>query len=321
MSEKTGSRVVPTGIDVVMVTFNSAGCLPAVARELDGFLRDYEYRVVVVDNASSDESVSLVRSYGPRWEVIENSSNRGFAAAVNQAMHLVDKSIVLLLNPDVTGISGQVGAVVDVFARRREVVAVAGAMMDSEGRIARSCHTFPTVFTWWDDELSLSERFRNWDWPRRHNMLDWDMQTPRDVEDACGGFLFLRTSALRQLGALDEQFFLYWEETDWLLRAARLGYRTHFTPAVAAIHEGQRSSGCERRRMSEHRVRSGYLYMRKHHGRAAELLARSGFLCIEAAKIVKHSLEPVRISRLQRLREDARQILLHLGALRVDPPR
>lgn len=301
------------GIDIVVVTFNSEACIEANLLSINDFFGTGGYRLLVIDNASTDSTLTKLRDSGIPYELVTNERNLGFAAAVNRGLQIVDSEVVLLLNPDVSRLDGDKEAVRRIFAADTRVASVAGSLRLEDGQHERSCHTFPTLLTWWSEALGFESRLPWWGWARKHNLLDWDMESERVVDDACGGFLFLRTEAVRDVGPLDERFFLYWEETDWLLRANQRGWRTVYTPGVSATHGLRRSSSVAPDLMRDYLLRNGYRYMRKRLGITGELVARAGFLIIDSVKLVKHLGYWGDPRRHQKLNTDMRRIRAHLG--------
>lgn len=298
--------------DIVIVTYNSAARIPACLTALRRLLPLERGRVIAVDNASSDGSAEAVESLEPSAAVVRNDVNAGFAKAVNQALRLGTAELILLLNPDVLDVRGDLAEVERLFAEDR-VAAVATLMIDECGELRRSCHLEPSPFTLLSENLALHERFPSWRAARAYRMLGWDMRSARDVEDACGGFLVLSRRAVEEVGLLDERFFLYCEETDWMRRARRLGWRVVFTPALEAVHAGGKSSEMPEEAMSAHLLRSQYRYLRKHFGILAETSTRVTFAALDLLR-ASVLLVPGRTERRRAsAREAARRLRLHLG--------
>ena len=139
------------------------------------------------------------------------------------------------------------------------------------------------------EDLSLPLRFPHLERPRRYRMRDWDYGAPRLVDAATGAFLLLRRAALDDVGPFDERFFVYCEEVDWQVRAARRGWRTQFLPALEAYHETTGSSPGVRSRSSLLLLESQHRYSEKHFGRPVSLALRATLIGIDAARVVRHS--------------------------------
>jgi len=274
--------------DILIVNFRSAqliGRTVAVAREFAG----EEARLIVVDNSPGDGSSEIVRSASPGATVITNPVNRGFAAAVNQAFAVAEADVIFLLNPDVQRISGSYAEVADAF-RDRRVAAVAARLINADGTEQPNCFRAPRPFDLLAENMALAERFPNWRRPRRFRMQEWDGRNPRRIDWAAGACLFLRRAAFADVGPFDERFFVYYEETDWLIRAKRRGWRTLFLPTVEATHASEGSSPGARTQPSLLLLESQHRYARKHYGPVAATILRATLLGIDTARLVRHGL-------------------------------
>jgi N-acetylglucosaminyl-diphospho-decaprenol L-rhamnosyltransferase len=295
-------------LDVVIVNYHSRpliGRAMAVAHELGGDA----IRLILVDNSPGDGSAEIVRSAEPGAVVITNRENRGYAAAVNQALAVASADTVLLLNPDVQRISGSYRDVVDAFGDPR-VAAVVPRLVDTDGAVQPSCFRAPRPFDLLSEDLALAERLPSWRRPRRYRMLDWSYDDVRRVDAATGACLFLRRAALTDVGPFDERFFVYYEETDWMVRAKRRGWKTVFLPSLEAVHVSAGSSPGVAAGPSLLLLESQHQYARKHFGLPWSLSLRAALLGIDTARLVRHSLA----RRAPQTRAARTRIRVHLKA-------
>jgi GT2 family glycosyltransferase len=275
-------------LDVVVVNFRSApliGTTIAIAREFAGAAA----HLIVVDNSPGDGAADVVRRAEPDATLIANPVNRGYAAAVNQGLAVSHADLALLLNPDVQAISGSYADVVAAF-REGRVGAVVPRLLNADGTMQPSCICAPRPFDMISEDVALSERFPRWQRPRRYRMLDWDQHDERRVDAATGACLFLSRPALSDVGAFDERFFVYYEETDWLIRAKRRGWETVFLPAIEAVHASAASSPGVRSRPSLLLLESQHRYARKHFGPFTTALLRTTLVGIDTARLARHAL-------------------------------
>lgn len=303
-------------IDIVVVTFNSSDCLPACLDALEPLL-DSGAQLVVVDNGSQDASVDLVERRYPFATVIRNTANLGFAAAVNMGIQAGTSEVVLLVNPDVEAITGDPAAALCHFRSDQTVAAVAGAITLPSGHIVRSCHLQPTAWFVLLETLAVRKRFPAWGPGQRFRMLDWDMRSERDVEDASGGFLFLSRRALAEVGLFDERFFLYYEESDWLARARGRSFRVVFTPVISAVHESGHSSDEPSESLSNLLLESSYIFVAKHEGWVKCVALRSALAAFDSARWVRYALRSPGLHASARRREAGRRLGIHLGIRRA----
>jgi GT2 family glycosyltransferase len=197
---------------------------------------------VVVDNASSDDTVERVRARtGVR--LIANRDNRGFAAAANQGVREVGEAeFLLLLNPDAC-LATPLNDLIE--ASRRHGLA-AGKLVGADGRAQRgfTLRRFPTPAALVFELLGLNRIWPRNPVNRRYRYLDRDLNQPGPVEQPAGAFLMVRRDVWERLGGLDEQFYPVWfEDVDFCRRAADARYRIEYVPSVTARHAGGHSIG------------------------------------------------------------------------------
>jgi len=273
-------------LDVVTVNFHSAALLPTTVDLVRRFAGSAA-RLFVVDNSPGDGAADTVRELDPDATVIGNTRNRGYAAAVNQALATGDGELVLLLNPDVESVSGTFADVVAAFGDAT-VGAAVPRLVDPDGSPRPAYIREPTPFDLISEDLALADRFPNWQRPQRYR-ADAAGTAPRQVDAATGACLFIRRAALDDVGPFDERFFVYYEETDWLIRAKRRGWRTLVLPTVEAVHRSTASSPDVAPRHDLLLLESQHRYARKHFGAVRALAIRLVLMAVDAARIVRHS--------------------------------
>lgn len=269
-------------VDVIIVSFRS-GALIGVAVDLVQALVP-DATVFVVNNDPDDRLAEhAARERGVN--LIVNGANRGFAAAVNQALAAGDGDLVLLLNPDVAEIRGDWTTLERIFADEARVGAVGVRIVDPSSDLQHTCRREPRVFDFLSETLGLPQRFARWSQPKRFRMLDWSYSDERAVDAACGAFLVLRREALEDVGLLDERFFVYTEELDLLVRAKRRGWQTYFTPAVTVVHRAGGSTGSSGSYLSLLLLDSWYEYARKHFGWGKTAALRATLLGFDLVRL------------------------------------
>ena len=200
---------------VVIVTFNSVDCMDRCLSSLESAAGGEPVDVVVVDNASTDNSLDVVRRASPEAHLIENRTNAGYAAANNSGVRwLMERprppDYVLILNPDLELSPGTVLRLAQVMEEYSTVGGVSPVSVE-EGLFPPPAP--PRVRSLWGRTLSAG--FGG------HSRL---LETDRLM----GGCMLVRLEAFRKAGLMDEDYFLYWEETDWCVRARRAGFRFLF---------------------------------------------------------------------------------------------
>ncbi len=224
-----------TRTGVVVVTYNSGD---VIERCLDS-CRDLP--VVVVDNASADDTCVLV-GRRPSVKLIRNSTNCGFASAVNQGVAALDSELILLLNPDVelkTGIKA-----LEHACAENGVGLAGGKLVDQAGQaqIGFTVRRFPTALTLIFEILGINRVFPPNPLNRRYRCLDMDLSRPSEIDQPPGALLMFRRDVWQRLAGFDTQFQPLWfEDVDFCRRARNLGLRIQYVPAVIGSHSGGHS--------------------------------------------------------------------------------
>lgn len=226
------------GIAIVIVTHNSEDViLPC----LDACL-PYGSEVIVVDNASSDDTLGKVRQR-PAVHLIANTENRGFAAGVNQGIARTRQPLVLLLNPDAV-LTSSLGALA-LACSRPETGAAGGRLTGADGEFQRgfSFRRFPRPLTLIFEVLGINRILQSNPVNRRYRCLDYNGDQAADVEQPAGAFLMTRRDAWERLAGLDERFRPVWfEDVDYCKRMNELGLRIRYEPGATATHIGGHSA-------------------------------------------------------------------------------
>jgi len=204
----------------------------------------------------------IVHDYGGRY--LAPGRNVGFAAGVNLALTECKGHDVLLLNPDVRVSPDLTRALATVLHEDPRIAAVAPRVTYPDGAPQRVIWPVPSPREAWIDALKLRRAFP----PRRVFLI--------------GAVLLLRAEALTDVGRFDERFFLYAEESDWQLRALRLGWRLKVAEEVVAVHAGSGSSEVEDMR-ERHARKSAELFARKWYG-------HRGWASMQAASLLGTTL-------------------------------
>lgn len=196
---------------------------------------ELSYEVFVVDNASKDGTVAMVEKEFPSVHVIANDFNAGFAKANNQAIRLSRGRYVLLLNPDMRLFPGTLEDMVKYMDEPRNArVGVAGCwLVDEQGNTVPQVRRFPQFL----DQLAIMLKVPHL-FPRvldSYMMKDFDYSKEARVDSIRGSFFMIRRAVLNKIDALDEGFFIWFEEVDFCKRTIAAGYEVAYTPAVKAV--------------------------------------------------------------------------------------
>jgi N-acetylglucosaminyl-diphospho-decaprenol L-rhamnosyltransferase len=225
-----------TALSIVVVTWNSAGELPALLESIAGHLPAAE--LVVVDNGSTDDTLQLAREWPGKTRVIELSSSTGFGAAANRGVQAATSDAVALLNPDARLVDDSLSAVAELALAERALVGP--AFLNEDG--SRQPSASPPPAGW---EVGLEAVAPAALLPRQLRLRcePWRSDERRDVGWLTGACLAAPRDLLLELGPFDETLDLFAEDMDLGLRARALGVRSIFAPDCGRIvHLGSRSA-------------------------------------------------------------------------------
>jgi len=234
-------------LGIVIVNYNTREDLGRCLDSIADSPGRHPYRVIVVDNGSSDGSVDMVREAYPWVELIPSAYNGGYAYANNIGLRALgfgctDDSIVypayaLLLNPDTILPPDTLDTMVDFMDQHPDIGVIGPRLVRRDGSLDRACRrSFPTPEVSLYHLLGLPRLFPDSERFGRYNMTYLDEMVETDVDAVVGAFMMMRGTALHQAGLLDEKFFMYGEDLDLCYRIKANGWRVHYYPAVTVLH-------------------------------------------------------------------------------------
>jgi len=262
-------------VSVVIPSFNTREVLLRALASFQQTVDGFPSEVIVVDNGSGDGSADAVAEKFPGVKLIRNAGNRGFARAVNQGLRAARGSYYLLLNSDTEMAGPFLGTLVRYLEAHPDVAVAAPRLLNSDGSDQGTARTFPTWSAYLFGRRSPLTRL----WPQNpfssRYLVGRHRQDPGsfDVDIVSAACMLVRAEAVRQIGLLDEGFFMYWEDEDWCRRFRRAGWRVCCVPSVSVVHHEGASSRLLRRRLIVEMHRGAYRYFQKHHARGRWWLA------------------------------------------------
>jgi N-acetylglucosaminyl-diphospho-decaprenol L-rhamnosyltransferase len=266
-------------LSVLIVTHGNPGLTRACLESVFAETRVCAFEVIVVDNASGDETPEMIAREFPAVRLIRSEHNVGFARANNQAARLATGEYLVLLNPDTIVLDRALERLLD-FARRQPAPGLyGGRTLRPDGRLdPRSCWGAQTPWSAFCFATGLSTAFR------RHRLFDpeslgrWNRDSVRAVGIVTGCLLLTARSTWEALGGFDERFFMYGEDSDLSLRARRDGYLVRISPAATIVHVVGASSATSAAKMSMV-MKSRATIMRKHWRPLSRLFGLACLLC------------------------------------------
>jgi GT2 family glycosyltransferase len=200
--------------------------LPSLARQVPS-----DFRIVVVDDASSDDTVEWLTENWPQIEVIVHERNRGVTAALNACLGAAESEFVALLNNDVELEPDCLARLVEALTEHPEAAASCAKLIDYRDR--ELLDGAGDIWTWGGEAHRRGQG--------RRDTGQYDR--PERIFSACGAAVVYRRSALEEVGVFDERFFANCEDTDWSFRANLLGWSVRYAPDAIAYHMGSATLG------------------------------------------------------------------------------
>ena len=224
-------------LSVIIVSYNVKFFLEQCLRSCIKATQNLEAEIIVVDNNSVDESTEMVKEKFPNISLIHNQENLGFSKANNQAILKAKGELVLLLNPDTLVEEDAFEKAISFMSEEKEVGAVGVQMVDGKGKfLDESKRGIPDFQTSLFKFLGLHKFFSNSKTINNYYLGNLDKDKRHEVEVLVGAFMLIRKSVLDEVGLLDEQFFMYWEDTDLCMRIAEKGYTNYYLGDIKIIH-------------------------------------------------------------------------------------
>jgi len=261
---------MPDDVAVVVVTYDA---LPWIERCLESV---GGHETVVVDHGSMDGTVEAVRDRFPTVRLIQQE-NRGLAAGWNRGIRETSSEYVFLLNADAWAVDDAVERLAAFGDSHPEAAVVGPRLRNPDGTLQRSVRGFPTLWRLATEYLFLRKLA-----PRSRALNafyagGFAHDEVREAEFLMGAALLVRRAAVDEVGLLDEDFFIFSEETDWCFRFVAAGWKVLFFPGAEVVHVGGASHGG---RMFGEQVKGHLRFLAKHHGareaeRARRLLGAS----------------------------------------------
>lgn len=260
---------------VIIVNWNTGNLLKKCLESLASLPeQDLIRHVVIIDNASSDSSAEDAKQFVQehRYLLVREKNNLGFAKANNMAWEYIkkhggDDDHVLLLNPDTEIHAGAIESMVDAFARNPKVGIVGPKLLEPNGHIQPSVRSFPTLGVFGFFFLKLNRLFYRSNFWKRYMMAHFDYSKEQQVDQVMGAAFLIRNTVLRNIGLLDEAFWIWFEEVDYCKRAKDAGWATLYAPNAVVTHHGGTSfaqvAGLKKMILF---ARSSLLYSKKHLG-------------------------------------------------------
>lgn len=260
-------------LSIIIVNWNTRDLLEDCLRSIREHLRTPSPEVIVVDNGSADGSAAMVESRFPEVRLLASPTNLGFARANNLGLREASGDFLLLLNPDTRLVEGAIEGLLGTMIADPSIGIVGPQLIHADGSKQNSVSNDPSLLT----ELTYKRLLRMF-CPRKYPGKEHGLTRPLQVEGVIGACIVVRRKAFLEVGPMDEDYFLFLEESDWCRRMRQGGWKVVHVPRFTVVHLQGKSVG---KVPTEARVefwKSRYLFFRKHYGPGVEAMLKGGIM-------------------------------------------
>lgn len=273
-------------LSIIIVNYNTKLLLESCLNSIYSNLPSKEAEIIVVDNASEDGSVEMVKKKFPRVLLIANSNNLGFSCANNRGIQINKGKYVLLLNSDTKVIGKALDLMIEFLDRHPRVDVCGCKLLSGNGEVHRSTQTFPTLFRELIHANPILKKLYMGEGSLSHKLLffflslfktEWasfiDYGQTTEVDVVTGAALMFRRSLVDKIGLLDEDYFMYVEDVDFCYRIKKAGGKVYYYPQAHIIHLLGQTSKQDFKKgywipnyMLVERYKSMLWFFKKHYG-------------------------------------------------------
>lgn len=246
-----------------------------------------KWQVIVVDNASSDESVEAVKKEFPQVELIENTENLGFSAGNNVGVKKAKAPVILFLNPDTRVVGDAIQKTYQYLLTNPDIGAITCWVELPDGKLDYSCHRgFPTPWNSFCYFSGLSKLFPHSALFSSYTASYLDIKTTHEIDCLTGAFLMVRKIAGEQIDWWDPDYFFNGEDIEFCYSLKEKGWKIFFYPQVKIIHYKGSSAGKEKSKTISHGVSAMRIFYKKHFYNKYPPILRD--LILAGIKLLEH---------------------------------
>lgn len=243
---------MPYDLSIIIVNWNGGSLLTRCIETVISSAPKVTYEIVIVDNASTDDSLAKLRASAvaapmigrEQIRIIGNSENRGFGAANNQAFALTDSPLVFLLNLDTEVPPGTIDTLIQRLTSDSKIGACGPKMLNADGSLQTSVFFNPPCV--WHTILSQLWLYRLLPRRIRGELLlgwHWSHDRERSVPMLGGAAILAKREMIEEVGGFNESYHMYSEDNEWCWRITQANWRLMFVPEAILLHHGAQSSG------------------------------------------------------------------------------
>lgn len=219
-----------------ILTYHSKDLLKGLLESILGNRWEYSYEIVVVDNNSADDTISMIETRFPSVRLVKNPENLGVARARNQIFRMSECEFVIILDVDTVVHPGSLDTLVSSMRKHPEAGIAGPKLVYGDGRLQHSCRPFPSPWNIAIEGTFLRDWFPRSRFVKEYTLEDWDHGELREVDWMYGAAWILRKRVLDQVGHFDEGFFYLYEDIDLCFRVKKNGFKILYDPQAVVTH-------------------------------------------------------------------------------------
>jgi len=252
-------------LSIIIVNYNVKAFLQNCLLSIKKATEKIDSEIIVVDNASDDGSIELIKKNFEDVILIESPVNLGFSKANNLGLKISQGKYICLINPD-TIVEENTFEVMINFMENHPDVGLAGCkILNPDGTFQLACRrSFPTPWVAFTKIIGLSKLFPKSKLFAKYNLTYLDENQSYEVDAVSGSFMFLRRDVYEKIGGLDETFFMYGEDLDYCYRVKQAGYKVYYVHSTQIIHFKGESTKRSNIDELKHFYDAMRLFVRKH---------------------------------------------------------
>lgn len=278
-------------VSIIVVSYNTSHLLPELFSTIKSASYGINIQIIVIDNASSDDSLQYLNLDELDIFLIANTENFGFGRANNQAIPHIQGKYILLLNTDAFVSPDTLKKTLDYMDTNPKCGVLGVKLIGRNGELQPSCRYFPTPWNIFLNSIGLNRLFSN---VQMVDDMNWDHASVRRCDWVPGCYYLVRRDVIDQVGLFDPRYFLYYEEVDHCYSAKNVGWEVHYYPHTTVTHLGGESAKNEGilttsgSQLEELQIESEFLYFRKNHGLSTVIIRVVLTILADAICVFKH---------------------------------